>query len=572
MAAVTTAAKPQPRQFPWTSAVHALVLVVMLVLVLLPVALILVNSFRTSAPGQPAGFSLDVWRLAFSDPALFTALWNTLSVTVAEQLIALPIAIALAWLLARTDLPGSRSLEFMFWVAFFLPALPVTVGWIMLMDPDYGLLNALVTHLPFVDHGPFNIYSFWGIVWSHLGGGSIAIKVMLLTPAFRSMDASLEEASRMSGASSLGTLVRIVIPIMLPVLSVVLLLSVIHAFQAFEQDLVLGLPFGFYVFGTQIYAWLQHQPPNFQAATALSSLTLVVMVPFIVLHRWMTGRQRFTTVTGRYKGQKVRLGRWRWPGFVLVLVVALIFTVVPFAFLLLGTFMKLFGFFEIANPWTTDHWAKVLGDPVFLGSLRNTLAIALGTAATGLVAFTAVAYIVARTRFRGRAALDFLSWLPSTLPGIILGVGMLWLFLSTPLIRSLYGTLPLLVIAMTITSVTTGVQLIKGSVAQLGVELEEAARVGGGGWWAAFRHVVLPLISPTLLLVFAVTFVTAARNVSAMSLLATTETRPLSLLQLDYMVEGRNEAGAVVGVIVVALTTGVALLVRLIGRRVGLRQ
>ena len=560
------------RRFEWGSLVPWAVLALLTVMVLFPVLLIVINSFQTGRPGQPTAYSLDAWRMALSDPGLLSAVWNTLTITVARQAIAFPIAILIAWVLARTDVPGSQWLEFLFWVAFFLPALPVTLGWIMLLDPQYGLINQAVAAIPFVGQGPFNIYSFWGIVWAHLAGGTIAIKVMLLTPAFRNMDASLEEASRVHGASTLGTLIRVVVPVMTPVLIVVLLLSLIHSLQAFEIELILGFPIRLFVFSTQIYFWIQREPPQFPPAMALGTIVLGIMVPFIVVQRWITERRRFTTVSGQFKGHKLRLRRWRWPVFALVLTLALVISVVPMLFLVVGTFMKLFGFFTIASPWTTDHWGRVFADPIFLASVRNTVVLALGTAAFGVALATVIAYIVMRTRFTARALLDFTSWLPVTIPGIILGLGLLWLVLGTPILRPLYGTIFLMIVATIVATITTSVQIVKSNFAQLGYDLEEAARVEGGGWWDAFRHVLLPIITPTLALVAALSFISAARNVSTIALVATSGTRPLSLLQLDFMVQGSYESAAVVGVIVVVMTAGVALLARIFGLRVGLQQ
>jgi iron(III) transport system permease protein len=547
-----------------------LLLGLVMVLVLYPVVLILLGSFQTSRPDEPVTYSLAAWLSVLTDPSLLWPVWNTIKVTVARQAIALPLAILLAWILARTDIPGSHWLEFLFWVGFFLPALPVTLGWIMLLDPKFGLLNQLLTLLPFVDRGPFNIYSFWGIVWAHLGTSTIAIKVMLLTPAFRNLDATLEEASKVSGASTMGTLGRVVVPIMLPALSVVLLLSIVHSLQSFELEMILGAPFHFYVFSTRIYLLLHQEPQLFQAATALSSLILGLMLPLIALQRWAVGRRSYTTVTSQFKGHKVQLGRWRLPAFFLVSAVALLITVIPFAFLVLATFMKLFGFFNVADPWTRLHWHRVFRDPVFVASIRNTLVLAGGTALVAVVLCTLMAYIVVRTRFVGRAALDFTAWLPATLPGIIVGLGLLWMVLGTPLLRPLYGSILLMILATVIATMTTSVQIIKANFAQLGFDLEEAARACGGSWWQAFRYVLLPLITPTLLLVGALSFISAARNVSTVALVATSRVRPLSLMQLDLMVDGRYESAAVVGVVVVAMTTGIALIARMFGLRLGL--
>src|SRR6202035_3067335 len=193
--------------------------------VVYPILLVVLQSFQTALPGQAARYGLDGWRAALAEPALRTSLLNTLGVTLVRQELALPLAILVAWLLARTDLPGRRWIEIAFWAAFFLPPLTVTLSWIPLPDPEYGLVSPTLAALPFVGKGPFNIYSFWGIVWVHVVTGSLTVKVILLTPAFRHMNASFEEASRVAGAGPLRTALRITVPVMAPVILSVLLLG-----------------------------------------------------------------------------------------------------------------------------------------------------------------------------------------------------------------------------------------------------------------------------------------------------------------------------------------------------------
>jgi iron(III) transport system permease protein len=561
-----------PRQHSLQSLIHWLLLGLVVLMVFYPAGVVIMSSFETQGANRVTGYGLDGWRIAFSDPVMTAALWNTITVTLARQVIALPVAIALAWIIARTDIPVPNSIEFLFWLGYFLPPLPVTMGWILLLDPQRGLVNQWLTALPFIKEAPFNIYSFWGIVWAHLTTSTIAVEVMLFTPAFRNMDASLEEASLVSGAGIMGTIRRIVVPIMTPIVGVVLLLAVVHSLQAFELELILGFPFRFYVFSTQIHWLLNQQPPQFSSATALSSVILFVMVPLVILQRRATARRNFVTVGGRFQGQRRSLGVWRMPLFLCLLTVASLITLVPLAFLILASFMARIGYFHVPSPWTTAHWSRVLEDPVFLGSLKNTLVLAGATAVLSVALFTAVAYVVIRTRFVGRAALDFASWLPSTLPGIILGVGLLSLFLGSPLLRPFYGSMALLVLATLISSMTLGVQIIKSALSQLGGELEEAAKVAGGSGWNSFRDIVLPIIAPTLLLTGTLSFIAAARNVSTVALISTSHTRPLSLLQLDYLVDSHYESAAVVGIIVVGLTTGIALISRLLGLRAGIER
>jgi len=560
------------RRWEMQSLLFTLLLGVLAFLVLYPLFLLLLNSFETARPGESSTLGFEAWRLALGEPGMRDAIFNTITLTLAGQLVTFPLAVFLAWLLARTDIPVRDSLEFLFWVGFFLPSLAVTQGWILLLDPQYGLLNQLVARLPFVDKGPFDIYTWWGIVWVHAMGATLAVKVMLLTPAFRNMDASLEEVSQVCGSNRLGTLVKIVVPLMAPVVFVVLLMAIIRSLEAFEIELILGAPRRINVYSTKIYRLVQQEPPLFGAATALSIVILGLMLPLIVLQRWFTSRHNYATITGRYQGHVIRLGRWRWPAFSFVVLVVSLLTIVPLVFLLVGTFMRLYGFFHLPDPWTLRHWRTVFADSIFSRSLFNTLILASGTALLSVFLYSIVGYVIVRTRFWGRAALDFLSWLLFALPGIILGLGYLWLFLGIPLFRPLYGGNSLLILASALSSMTLGVQIIKSTMLQLGFDLEEASWVAGGSRWQTFRRVLLPILTPVLLLVGVVSFISAARNISHLALLVTSANRPLAMLQLDYMVEGRYETASVAGVIVIAMTIGVALVARGFGLRLGIKH
>ena len=538
------------------------VLVVVAFGVVYPLVLVVGQSFQVAGPGQPARYGLDGWRAAFEEPLLRTALLNTLTVTFVRQLLSLPLAVFIAWLLARTNLPGRHWLEFAFWAAFFLPALTVTLSWILLLDPDYGLLNTLLTRLPLVTKGPFNIYSFWGIVWVHVITGSLTVKVILLTPAFRNMNAAFEEASRVAGASTLRTALRITVPVMAPVILSVLLLGTMVSLQTFEVEQVLGIPFRFFVFSTMIYDLLVTRVPRYDAATALAVLILAAMLPLVLLQQWLTRGRRYTTVTGQFQNRPHDLGSWRLPAFAFVLLVVIVVMGVPLAFAVLGSFMKLFGFFDIPQPWTAENWTTVLTDDAFLGSLRNTLVLAIGTAVAAVLVHSLIAYIAVRTRYPARRVLDVISWLPFTVPGIILGLALLWLFLGVEILRPLYGTTAVLVVAGVIAGMPLGVQIIKSGLMQLGGELEEASRIAGGSWWATYRRIVLRLMAPTLLAVGMITFVGAARNIGNFALLTTSANRPLAMLQLDYIAQRKFEAAVVVACIIMFISLAGAVLAR----------
>jgi iron(III) transport system permease protein len=243
--------------------------------------------------------------------------------------------------------------------------------------------------------------------------------------------------------------------------------------------------------------------------------------------------------------------------------------VVPVIFLLMGTLMKLFGFFHIRDPWTLANWLRVLGDQIFVRSLVNTLIMGAGAAIVAVALFSLIAYMTARSRFAGKWLLDLVSWLPITLPGILVGIGLLWVFLGTPIFRPFYGTLVLLIIATVISSMPLGTQVIKSNLVQIGSDMEEASLAAGANWWLTYRRIVLPLMTPVLVTVAIINFIAAARDISHIALLATHGSRTLALLQLDFMVAGQYEKAAVVATLVVVLSTGGILLARLFGFRLG---
>ena len=541
-------------------------------LVVTPLFLLLLNSFQIGKPGGAVVYSLDGWRQAFGSMGIVDAVYNSFSLAITRQIIAMIIGVFLAWLLARTDIPMKKGLEFLFWLSFFLPALPVTLGWILLLDPKYGLLNQLITKLPFVQAPPFDIYSYWGIVWVHLATTGVSLKVMLLTPAFRNLDASLEESSRVAGAGSLRTLLRIIVPVMMPVMLVTTILGLIRSLEAFEIELLLGVPIGLHVFSTKIYSFVTHEPPQFPAATALGTFFLVILLSMVALQRLYLGRKSYVTVTGKsFSTRPVTLGRWKYPIFGVVLLIALGITFMPIAFLLLGTFMKLFGFFNIKDPFTLNNWKDVLSDPILLRSLKNTLVLGFSSAGIGVVVSSLVAYVIVKSRFKARAVLDFLSWLPWSIPGILLGMALLWTFLLIHKIVPIYGTMGALILAMAISGLPVCVQVMKSFLMQLSDELEEASMVAGASWLTTYRRIVLPLILPCLIVVGLLEFISAARNISTVVLLATGQTRPLSLLMLDYAAGAELERATVVASIIVAIVVLAALGARSLGGQFSIR-
>jgi iron(III) transport system permease protein len=396
--------------------------------------------------------------------------------------------------------------------------------------------------------------------------GSTSFIFLLVVNALRNMDASLEEAGRMSGASQWTTLTRVTLPVMTPMLGIVFLLGLLRLFESFEIEQLLGVPFGFYVYSTKIVQLVRGDPPQLGQAAALGSITLVLLLIAAPLQRWLTGRGSFATLSSRMQPATIDLGVWRWPVFVLTCVLTALLVLLPMASVIAASLMTRFGFFNL--PWTGAHWQQAFTDSVFLLSLKNTVIVSLSVAASGVLIFSLVAYLLVRRHaLRGRGALDIVTWMPSIIPGALAGLGLLWMFLTVPIFTPFYGSLFLLVVACLLGMVTFGTQTFKAALLQMNAEMEEAAWTSGAGWFRGYLRVTLPLLAPTLVAVGTLMFLFTANATSSIIMLSSTSTRTLSLLTLELVRQGVPETAAVTVIIITAITTGLALVARAVGHQ-----
>lgn len=544
--------------------------------IIYPVILIFIQSFNTSILIGEYTFSLEHWREAFSQPDVLISLKNTVYVFFAYTAISFPAAVLISWVLARTKIPFSRGLEFMFWISFMLPALTTTIGWSLLLDPYFGFINVWLKSLFGFKDAPFNIYSFEGIVFAHLMGNAISQKVMLLTPAFRNMNVTLEEAGRVAGAGRLRTMLRVTLPVMVPPMVVVFMLNLVRMFNTFEIEQILGTPIRFFVYSTQLYDYIREaDPPEYGQATALASLTLLIIFIIIPLQRWLLSRKIYTTVSGDYKPGLIHMGAMQPVALGLILTLVAFLTIVPVLTLLGGSFMTRAGFFQATPTYTLNHWRIVLQDPIFFRALGTTLTLSTCTAIISPVLFSMVAYVMVRRNWKGRAVLDSIFWGSAGIPGILSGLGLLWVVLETPGLNFLYGTIWILIIVVILQGKLTSTQMFKSIFLQMGQELEDAARVSGAGWFYMYFRVWLPLIAPTLVLMGILNFVIAAGSTGSVILLASRETVTLSLLALEYVTQttgGAREVAGIISLFIVAMTAGLALVARWFGFHVGVKD
>ena len=550
------------RPFGWSCV--ALVALVCIV----PVLIVIVGSFSEGNPFNAFNASTAPWTRAFESSHTLSSIGYSflLSLRIPASLI---VAFFIAWYLARNDVFGKRTFMFALWLGFFLPILPATLGWVLLLDPNYGIVNTYAAKLPFVDGPLFNIYSLMGITWVHMTLTTIPIIVILIEPAQRFIDSSFEEASTMAGAGTLTTLRRVTVPLIAPTLLTAFIAGMIRSLEAFEVEQLLGLPADILVYSTRIFHLLRVTPPDEPQSMALSTFFLAILFVLVFFYRVLLQRASMAaTLTG--KGARL-MPRQRTRGSYVVsglLFVAItVTTFVPFLMVTLSSFSRLFGFFHLANPWTTAHWENVVQGADFIGALNQSLFTGTAVAVVGTVLYLSLAWYIARNAFFGKSAMSLAIWLPWALPGVLLGTAFLSLFLNVPGLKLLYGTAFALIIVLIVQGLPFATHMFEASVSQIGRELEESSLMSGAGQFETVRRITAPLIAPMVATVFVLSFMSAIKDISATVLVSTPGSTTLPLLMFGYATSGRLEVASVVGVITVLIAMVMALVVTRVGDR-----
>ncbi|HXT89809.1 MAG TPA: iron ABC transporter permease [Trebonia sp.] len=540
------------------------------VLFIYPTVMVVYGAFRTSAPGFPGGWSTEAFVDAYTSTATYVLLLHSVIYAVCVTVCSMALAVFFAWLVTQTNIPGRRLVTPIMVLIVGLPFMFFALSWQMLGNSQVGLLNQVIRLIIPVHQGPINIRSWVGIIFVSTLKVT-AINYMLMLGAFRSLDTSMREASLMAGFGRLYTLFRIELPILAPLLLSLSLLGFVAGLESFDIPLLLGSPVGIQVFSTQIYSFLSASfPPGYAPAAALSILLLLIMGTLAVFMWRFLSRRDFTTIGGKGTHHDVvKIGRWRYLGTATIVLYALLALAFPLVQLVLGSLLPTFG--VVTGHLTLEHYREVLSDPQVTEAFRNTAIIAV---VGGLVAVTfaaVAAYLIQRTRSRARWLLEGATWLPWALPGVVLGLGMLWAYLSVPGLKRLYGSVWLIMLALIVVATPVTVRLANAAIAQVHAQLEEAARVHGASRPRAVLGVVLRQILPSLLAAWLVSGVTMAGTLSVPVMLSGPDSMTVPVVVLNLMDNGKSsQAAAVFTLMIAAIGLGLAVigLLRWSGARV----
>lgn len=560
----------------WRIIAFVALIAILIYQVVVPFAMIIFTSLKTARPDEPAflssGFSLANYVRAFGTDTFWSAGWGTLAFALASTGVSFVLGAFVAWVLERTNTPLARLISVLLIGRIIIPGILITISWVLIASPRIGVLNYFARTL-FGLINPFNIYSFWGMVWVQ-SMEAVPLTYLLLSAAFKAMDPRLEEASTMTGAGTWRTMLRISFPLALPAVAAALLLLFVTAIESFEVPLIMGQRADIRVFTTEIFYNTSRTPVDWGlSSTYAVALLILSIVLLIVYFRLVRHGERYQTITGKdFRPHKIDLGPWRYVACAAALLLVFLTTGAPFLMILYVSFLPLYqpptaAAFQSMSP---ANYQVLFRDAYAVMPLVNSTVLAIGTATLVVILVAAISYYVHKTRFAGRRLLDFLGFAPIGIPSVVLGAAFLWFYLIVPV--PVIGTLAIIGLAYLTKFMPFALRFVSTSMTQIHSELEEAAEVAGVTWGRNFVRIFLPLLRPGLLAAWFYVMVHAYRELTIAMMLVRSQNQTAAYLIYDYWERGSFLQLSAFGVVIFVLLLLLITIANSIGARIGVSE
>ncbi|MBO0752897.1 MAG: iron ABC transporter permease [Bradyrhizobiaceae bacterium] len=539
------------------------VVAVAAVFVLYPLYFLLDASLDVGDPEvrPPTAYGFDNFAALFD---YRTIMVNTLTVAFASTVMALAFGFLIAWILNRTNVPFSRTLDQLMAVPYYVTPLLGALAWSFLGAPESGFINEVWHRLggeaPLID-----ITSPLGIAWvMALFEGSVAF--VMIGAVLRSMDPSLEEASQVTGAGRRRTLLRVTLPLAAPGVLGAAIFVFAEMLGSFSAALVLGTPARFFVITTAIYQLVSQFPPRLPMAAAMGVSLFAVMFLMMFIYRSITARRSFVTISGKaFRPRRIELGATRWALFAVCAGYVLLAAVLPLVVLAYVSVQKLAVAFPAAANFTLNNFVQALSLNAVTQAMTNSLALGFLTATIGVGVTGLLAWIIERSSLPGRRLLEHVVMLPQAVPRLVFAFGMMWAWLVLPV--PVYGTFLVLLIAYLTVFLPLGVRTISAVIMQLDPSLDECGQVCGATWGHRIRTIVAPLLRPGLVAAWLLIFIASVRELGASILLMGPNSKVLTPAIVESWFSASAELTAAMALIQTAVIGMVMVVLARVTRR-----
>ena len=538
------------------------------------IAVIIWIGLKENSSGMIAtGYTLRHYRELFSEAFVYKALLNTIGFAGISLVVAFAIAVPLAWIVERSDLPGRQVIYFLMIIGVLIPGLFTAMGWMFLLHPEIGLLNVALRDWWGFENGPINIVSVPGMGFVQ-GIGMASIAFIILAPSYRALHPTLEEAARVHGMSLYHTLRHVSIPLVFPATLAAGIYIVTISFAAFEVPAVIGLSDRIFTFSTLVYFEANPQDgfPDYGPVSAMSSLMIIgaLLLSWCYV-RVLKKSYKYASITGQaYAPRIVKLKQRKTIIWSAVIVFFLISKVLPLLLLVWAAIMPWLQIpsLEALASVSLVSFSKVDWSLVWEG-FKNTALLMIIVPTVTTILSIAISWILVRSRFPGKVLIDFFAFLPHAVPNIIFAVSTVVVALFfLPKWIPLYGTLNILILAYCLVWIAFGTRAFSSAMTQIHKELDEAGIVSGMSIYAVLGRILLPLLRPVLFNAWLWIALLVGREFTMASLLSTTRANmTMPVVTWSYWHGGQMGEASAVALVTIGLMVPVVALYWTASRR-----
>ena len=542
-----------------------LLLLVCGVLVLYPLVYLITESFNIgdAQTFPPDEYGIGNYIELFEEPKVIL---NTLWVACLATVMAVLFGFIQAWIPTRTAIPGRARLERLMQLPYYMTPLIGALSWGVLLGPKTGLLNQVWRSVGFSSDF-FNIPTPWGIAWvMALFEGTVAF--VMISASMKSMDPSLEESSRVLGASKLRTALKITLPMVAPGVLSATIFVFAEMLGSFAAAFVLGIPGRFFVVTTAIWEATLSFPPDYGRAAAMGLSLSGAMVITLGAAKFIMRKGSYATISGKaFRPRPMEIGAIRWLLMAISWGYIIVAVILPLMALTLTSFERLATVIVSQMQFTFANYETAMAMGSLAPAFANSLTLGTIVATLGVPTIGVLAWIIYRSRMPGRGAMEFLIMVPQAVPRLVFGLGLLWAWINIPI--PIYGTLWLLGIAYFTVFMPLGLRTIAGVVMQVDKSLEECARVCGAAWTYQMRTITLPLLRPGLVAAWLLIFIASVRELGVSVFLMGPNSKVVAPAIVNSWLSSSSELSAAMALMqTVMVFIAVAILFR-VARRVG---
>jgi iron(III) transport system permease protein len=528
--------------------------------IMTPVLVVMWRSFTSGKLGFTVGLNLANYFRVFGDKDIMPMLSNSVIYAAGSALLGTVLGAFLAWIVARTNTPGKALVELLPLYPILMPPIMKNIAWILLLAPRSGILNGMLQHFFGIETLVFNAFTMAGMIWV-FGLACVPLGYLFLLPVFLSFDPSLEESAYIAGSKPVHTMFKITFPLAIPAFTSALVLNFLRGLRSFETPVLQGTPGNIKVFVSRVY---DSMALEFNTGLATAYSVVLVVLSVITLYFYIRATrfsERYATITGKgYRVKVIDIGPWKYLTFLAVFLYFLAGIVLPFIVLIVVSMIPYFDYDTFmqfpANAVLTNYYT-VMRHPSFVTGLYNSLILSVTIAIVTVLAGIVMAFTIYRTRAAGTKVFEFIGTLPLAFPPLVLSVGLLIIFIGTPLYNSLWA----LGIGLFVAYFPYAFRNASGSIVNIHKELDEAAWVHGARWRHVFFKITLPILKPSVGGALFYIFIEAIRNIDVAVLLTAPgkEYGPVTLF--EYFRVGQwaeAAAGGVIYLIILIVAVSVA--------------